>query len=122
MGFVNASPDDRVEYLIVASARGKLRIGSVQHAKARLFVLEDRTAVVVLPDPGGGLVWSTYAVDTSSYDPPSETLTVRLADGGELALDARGCGCGMGAVGNAGPVDGPYRLTAVRAPEWHTVG
>lgn len=123
MGFIDAAPDDRVEYLVVETARGTMRLGVAAYEKARVFVLENRTVVVVLPGPEDpdALSWDTYAVDTANYSPVTKILTVRLADGGELVLDGNGCGCNMGAVGNAGPNGGPYKLTPVRNPEWYTV-
>lgn len=124
MGFIDSDADDRVEYLVVAQARGKLKVtgdGEVRnYPKARLFVLEDRTAVAVIPG-SDGLTWENYPVGSSRLDSRSKLLTVTTTSGSELVLDGEGCGCNMGEVGNAGPADGPYRMTGVRDPEWHTV-
>lgn len=122
MGFLGAAQDTRQEFLVVVSARGKLDLDGEHYGKARVFVLEDRTVTVVTPVKPRGLEWRTYTVESSTWNPPSKLLTVTFAgDNGGLALDAGGCGCGMGAVGNAGPIDGPYKLVKVRSPEWHTV-
>lgn len=127
MGFLTAPDDVRTEFLVVVTARGKLQAqgGALDgaHAKARVFVLEDRTAVVILPDTGPRkLRWYTFAVDSSTYNAATRKLTVTLADpdAGVLTVDGQNCGCGMGAVGNAGPADAPYKLTPVRSPEWHS--
>lgn len=126
MGWLSPADDDRVEYLIVASNRGKLHLetpenGVEMFAKARVFVMEDRTVAVALPSGEPGKVaWRYFVAASSTYSPPTKMLAVNLENGGILRLDGSGCGCGMGAVGNAGPVDGPYRLTPVRAPEWHS--
>jgi len=125
MGFLRTGEDNRQEFLVVATARGKLHIDNGEtgenYAKARVFVLEDRTAVVIVPDDSPRkLHWETFVVDSSSYNPATRQLVVALANGSVLTVDGQNCGCGMGAVGNAGPIDGPYKLTPVRNPEWHT--
>lgn len=128
MGFLNGATEDRVEFPVVASARGRLTVdlperGIVMHPKARVFILEDRTAVLVTPgDAPGTVAREVFAVDTSMWVPHAKRLTASFVGGGGIDLDGSGCGCGMGAVGNAGPSDGGYRLTPVRAPEWHTSG
>lgn len=125
MGFLTAPDDTRIEFLVVATARGKLHVDNGETGenipKARVFVLEDRTVTVIRPGTGKQkLQWASYAVDTSHYNAVTRQLTVALADGGVLTVDGQNCGCGMGAVGNAGPIDGPYKLTPVRSPEWHS--
>ncbi len=122
MGFSKTAVDTRVEVPVVVSARGKLTLLGVHHAKARVFVLENKTAVVVLPNPNDRkqLLRTSYEVLGSEWQPAVKLMIVHL-DVGVLMLDANGCGCGMGAVGNAGPTAEPYRLVNVRAPDWHTV-
>lgn len=128
MGFL-APAQQAPEVLVVATAMGKANIrpdaespATGAWAKARLFVLEDRTAVLVTPGPGPREVTRTsYLVAGSDWASASQTLTVVTDDGSIITMDARGCGCNMGMVGSAGPVDGAYRLSKVRAPEWHTV-
>lgn len=127
MGFM-ASADQAPEILTVATAMGKASYAAGPDApatqswqKARLFVLEDRTAVLIIPDEGRAVERLPYTVVASDWAATARRLTVVVDDGGILSLDGRGCGCNMGAVGGAGPVAGPYRLSKVRAPEWHTV-
>lgn len=122
MGFLDGGDDDRAEWLVVASARGRVTLGSTVHAKGRVFVMEDRSVVLVLPGEGGrGVRRVEYVALTSEWHPASKALRVTLSDGHTLSVDASGCGCGMGAVGNAGPSEERYRLTKVRAPEWHSI-
>ena len=120
MGWARTTVETRPTIEVVASGKGRLVSPSgARHPKARLWVLADRTAVVCLPD-GNGVRRVTVEVESSVFNRAAETLVVLAAEG-EFSLDMRGCGCGMGAVGNAGPIDGSYRVERVRAPEWHEV-
>lgn len=109
------------EVRVVHTVVGKLWVGDEHHPKARVWVLEDRTAVLVLPAAGRGVERRTEALTASSWDGGRKLLTAVTEDGQDLRLDGRGCGCNMGAVGNAGPVDGRYNIVRVRTPEWHEV-
>lgn len=128
MGFL-APAEQAAEVLTVATAMGKaaLRPGPDAQAtgswpKARVFVLEDRTVVLVTPGPGPRTVErQTYLAEASDWNRTTSQLSVVLSDGAVLTVDAKGCGCNMGVVGSAGPTAEAYRLTKVRAPEWHTV-
>jgi hypothetical protein len=130
VGFMTKS-EPPLEVLTVATAMGKAQLlrpdddGTMRQVeywgKARLFVLEDRTAVLIVGAPGGGIERIVADILESAWVTGSRQLSVVVVDGDVLVLDGQGCGCGMGAIGNAGPVDGAYRLSRVRAPEWHTV-
>ena len=131
MGFLVAA-EPRPVFNVVATVAGKGTVRGRTVPRARLYVLEDRTAVLCLPaESGKGVDRETLLVDTSSWSPSTKMLTVTgyteesLAEEQPLPVvfmvDGRGCGCGLGAVGNAGPVVGKYQIERVRAPEWHTV-
>lgn len=120
MGFIDAAPREQVH--TVATLAGRATLGSTSWPKARVYLLEDRQAVLIVPDPDnrGKVVRIPFDVTTSTWDAREKSL-VMLTQDGELAVDGKGCGCGMGAVGSAGPVEGRHDLIRVRAPEWHVV-
>lgn len=57
---------------------------------------------------------------SSTWSEQRKALIINLTDGNTVSMDANGCGCGMGAVGNAGPIEGGYAFNRVDAPPWHT--
>jgi hypothetical protein len=128
MGYLVAEPSVGVE--VVTTAAGKVDVAGTRYPKARVWLLADMTAVVCLPVvktsvegvSNGGIERRVLeGVLGSSWSEKTKLLTVNLSNGLSLTVDAKGCGCGMGAVQNAGPVAGRYTLNRVRRPEWHTV-
>ncbi len=129
MGFTK-QPAGVAQFNVVGTTAGSAEVldpdGRVRarHPKARMFVLADRTAVLVTPTVGGparSVDRETFTVLESSWQRSAAQLTAVTADGAVLVAKSNGCGCGLGAVGNAGPTGSSYRLHRVRAPEWHTV-
>lgn len=128
MGFL-APAEPVAEVLTVATALGRATLlegadgpAIGQWPKARVFVLADRTAVLVTPsaENARAVDRQTFDVEASDWSRSAKVLTVVTSDGQILSVSAKGCGCGMGIVGNAGPTAEAYRLVKVRAPEWHT--
>lgn len=127
MGFLAPAPDVP-EVLTVATLVGPAQLGGQRFPRARTFVLEDRTVVIVHQGPTGKGAIERLVLPVEASDFNSKTKQLSVIIGGEdpgmagTALTVTNhCGCGWGAVTNAGPTDGPYRLTKVRVPEWHTV-
>ena len=121
-GFAGDAPP-RTQVMAVATVNGSAVALGRQHPRTRLWVLEDRTAVLCISDSRapGGVRREVYPVLASVWQERSKLLTVDLDGDGTVTLNAKGCGCGMGAAGNAGPSEGPYDVVRVRAPDWHTV-
>lgn len=125
MGFMRSSPErPTVETVATASGRvtvldGETQVGS--WAKARLWVMADRQAVLVTSSDGREVSRAVYEVETAHNDRRRRELVVETTSGQLLVASTAGCGCGMGVVGSAGPIDGPYRVVRVRAPEWFEV-
>lgn len=122
MGFLVSSTGHEVR--VVHTVAGKLWLRGEHHPKARVWLLEDREAVLAIParQSGGSPVERIVERLTGSeWSGGRKLLTATLEDGGELRLDGRGCGCNMGAVGSAGPVEGQYHIVRVRTPDWHVV-
>jgi hypothetical protein len=114
MGYLTAEPTTEVQ--VVHTALGKLGAG----VKARVWLLADRSVVVCTVD-GGVVTRTSHDVLASQWDRRAKLLTVQLDGGGVLVLDAKGCGCNMGKVANAAPIDGRYHLVRIRTPEWHVI-
>lgn len=119
MSFLRTSTTPEV--LAVHTVNGKLWVGTDHFPKARVWLLDGREAVLCTPGAAGAVERRTEALVASSWDPRTKVLTAETTDGRTIRLDGKGCGCNMGVVGNAGPLDGPYRITRVRTPDWHTV-
>lgn len=132
MGFLAPAPDVP-EIRTVATLTGPAELTGPQGERlerwprARTFVLEDQTLVVIhQAGRGAALERSEYPVAASDYNSRTKRLSVVIggddpALAGAALTVTNHCGCGWGAITNAGPTDGPYRLTKVRTPEWHTV-
>lgn len=127
MGFMNPAVE-RTLISTVATASGKVtavntETGATMHtwAKARLWLLADRTAVVVSSVDGKTVQRATYEVLASSHDRRKREMLVVTSGLETLVASTAGCGCGMGIVGSAGPVEGQYRTARVRTPDWHVV-
>jgi hypothetical protein len=124
MGFTGTRPP-RVQVLTVATVNGSVTALGRQHPKARVWLLEDRTVVLCIPDKTapGRVRRETYAaaVSHARWQNRSKLLTVTLLGeaGGTIVVNAKGCGCGMGAAGNAGPTAEAYDVVRVRQPEWY---
>lgn len=104
------------------------------YGKAMVWILEDRTAVIIQNDPRGGVVRHVYDVDTVeaspggmriTFQPPPQLLDSEREIWAETHLDviAASCICGAGPTGTAMPVVAPegYRVNLVSAqhvPEW----
>jgi hypothetical protein len=118
-----ATPEYRVVGTAMGTARKLSAEGAVleQWSKARMFVLESLEVVLVVPAGPGAVDRVVGTTVASEWNRQSRQLTAVLESGEILTVNGQGCGCNMGAVGNAGPSDGQYRLVKVRRPEWHTV-
>lgn len=119
MGFMRTG-QDRQTVETVATASGKVSLGATAHwNRARVWVLAERRVVIVYSPDGNAIERAAYDVERSRVDRRRRELVVETTDGNTIVASTAGCGCGMGVVGAAGPVDGPYRVVRVRAPEWH---
>lgn len=103
----------------MVTVRGRGQLGAETLPKCRVFVMEDHSVVLITPGDGG-LVRQSFEAVGAGFERATQTLTVHLSSGQTLTVFGKGCGCGMGAVGNAGPTEDPYRLSKVRAPEWYS--
>jgi hypothetical protein len=124
MGFMTAV--QRPQVYVVHTSRGRAVLDGFSYPKASVWVLEDGTVILCVPE---GLEPNTKGVSriqrqvadyagASTWSPRAKMLTLELDSGETLTMDSRGCGCGLGAVGNAGPVLGPYEIVRVRNPTW----
>jgi hypothetical protein len=128
MGFTGEAPP-REQVLTVATVNGRVSALGEQFPKARVWLLEDRSVVLCVPDraaPGRVRRVAYGPVVSAAWDKRAKALSVTVALGedmgeGTITVDARGCGCGMGAAGNAGPTAGKFDVVRVRTPEWYTV-
>lgn len=125
MGFLKPAAETKT-IDTVATGIGRADVLGVKHPKSRLWILADRTAVLVVPaDPGQrNMVRLKFDVDASSWDKRTKVLALVTPDGDIVSVDGGGGGCTpcqMGRVANAGPVEGQYRVARVRTPAWHTV-
>lgn len=127
MGFMRTAPE-RPTVETVATASGKVTLlnseagTQVAHwPKARLWILADRTAVVVWSPDGKTVERTAHDVVASSHDRRARMMTVQTTAGLTITAPTGGCGCGMGVVGSAGPVEGPYKVVRIRTPDWHEV-
>ena len=91
--------------------------GEVRHyAKARLWVLDDtegRKVILRVAEGPYGTVGSIDFGEASRLRVRGKNATVTMASGGSVAMVTNGCGCGMGAVAHAGPVDDNHKLVRV---------
>lgn len=120
MSFLKSSTGQEVR--VVHTVAGKLWIGDEHHPKARVWLLESQEVVMVLPGTGNAVERRTEPLTASEWSPSGKVLTVTTESGETIRVDGRGCGCNMGVVGSAGPVEGRYHVVRTRTPEWHTVG
>jgi hypothetical protein len=150
MGFLLREP--LTEIHAVAAMNGRVNLYGQTFDKARVWLLEDRTAVVcsagvdgierrkvfvrharhlvrdkmLVADVVREMRHTTLDAYVASLPPgvvaidDSGTAPVELppGDAGRLLVDTRGCGCGFGAVGNTGPIEGPFEMVRVREPDW----
>ena len=133
-GFTGTAPP-REQIPTVATVNGSVRLTlGEQHQrvlpKARLWLLEDAALVLCVPDktaPGRVRRERYEWAAAAHWHERSKILTVTLCDldggaVGTVELNAKGCGCGMGAAGNAGPTESRhFDVVRVRQPEWYTV-
>lgn len=121
MGYLTKSLD-RQEIQSVFTAAGRVLSSPFGvHAQARIWILADRSVVVCLPEGRRGINRVVYNyVVSSQNNKPLEQVIVDVGETLPIIFSYSGCGCGMGAVGNAGPIAGQYQKVNVRAPEWHT--
>lgn len=121
MGFLQAP--DRVEIGVVATSMGIVTHGGTTYQKGRVWILDDHRLILCVPGPNrtGVTRIELGVVAISNWKSRSKQLSVTFENGSTLGVNAKGCGCGAGAVGNAGPVAEPHHISRVRAPEWHTI-
>lgn len=105
------------------------------HPRSRLWVLADKTAVLILPgDPKehqGGVIRHVFNVAQASWNTRSKVLSALVehpsAEGITFAITTSGvgCACTQGPAGNAGPIGDPYEIVMANpnAPEfdWFTL-
>jgi len=128
MGFTGEAPP-REQVLTVATVNGRVQALGESFPKARVWLLEDRSLVLCVPDreaPGRVRRVAYGPVVSASWAAKQKALSVTVELGedtgvGVITVDARGCGCGMGAAGNAGPTAGKFDVVRVRTPDWYTV-
>lgn len=119
---------DRETVEVVAIGTGKVT-GPWSGPKARLWLLGNRTMVLVRPHPSDPkeVVRTVLEVETASNDRRAKRLSVTTFDQGAegptstWSVSTAGCGCGLGVISSVGPIDGPYRSVRIRPPEWYTV-
>lgn len=146
MGFLHKAPP-RTDVEVVQSTHGQtfvmwppdltadggeipsLPVGQ-RHARSRLWVMADRTAILILPSdpeqPATGVVRHTFDVVSAKWNYRTKTLVaiVNHPENPELqfaiSTSGVGCSCTQGAAGNAGPIDSPYKIVMVNssAPEF----
>ena len=122
MGFLEAP--ERPQVSVVATSLGSARHRGTTYQKARAWVLEDRMVILCVPDGNRGAGVNRILLGTatrSEWKARSKQLLVYFEDESVLDVNAKGCGCGAGAVGNAGPIAEPHNIARVRPPEWHLV-
>ena len=86
--------------------------------KSRLWVLADGVAVLRIPEGVYGGVGRLELGQVSRLTVRGKNAEARLLDGGNLRLAGDGCGCGMGAVASAGPIDENHKLTRINPEGW----
>lgn len=125
MGFLAKDPALVNQIGVVATDIGIGQFNGRQIPKMRLWVLADRTAIVITPAEGGTkILRETYRVESGTLLRREKKMVVNLypAEDAEqatpLLLDSNGCGCGFGIVSNAPPTDEPHFISNVRAEEW----
>lgn len=120
MGFLAPAPP-RTPVTIVETGAGKVFWPGGQSAKSRIWIMADRSVVICVAAPGGGINRIVFEdIESAVLNRPTHTTLITLEDQRTVTLDARGCGCGMGAVGSAGPIEGPYEVQRQRA-DWYTI-
>ena len=118
---ITTKPNDDYQYVhTVYTNSGALRIGESMWAKARLWILEDRSIMAIVPGQNGADVERIPLGTVEEAVRVRGEVTITLTDSDEpIRFRERTCGsCGMGAVGSAGPVEGKWRMERVRLPEW----
>lgn len=121
---MNQEPE-RFEIVQTSMGTSHTPVGSF--FKSRGWLLLNGSYVLCVPDTsaesqGVGINRITFDnVLSSSWNEESKNLIVNLTDGTKVSMNSSGCGCGFGAVGNAGPTSSPYTFTRVaNPPPWHT--
>lgn len=118
---ISRRPNDDYQYVhTVYTSAGALRVGEQMWPKARLWVLEDRTIVAIVPGDSISEVERITIGEAVSGVLARGEATFTLSGSDEtVQFRERTCGsCGMGAVGSAGPVEGKWRMERIRLPEW----
>lgn len=103
----------------VHTAPGRVTFGSdLRNRKSRLWVLEDRTVVVVVAGSTGVPIWETIGnAEKLCRDLRNRTISGTL-DSGEFFFREASCACGMGSLGSAGPTPHRWEMFRVRRPDW----
>lgn len=120
MGYLTAK--DRPKVCVVGSAAGTMSFsdGSEPLGKGRLWLLDGKKLMVAVNDRSTGkVVRKTYDVDQAQIGGKSGRIT--LVDGRHVDVKVSGCGCGLGAAGNASILDEPHVVVMVVTPDWVTV-
>lgn len=146
MGFLHKAAE-RIEVEVIKSTHGQtfvmwppnltadggeippLPVGQ-RHARSRLWVMANRTAILNLPadpeNPATGVSRHTFDIASAKWNPHTKTLVaiVNHPDNPELqfaiSTSGVGCSCTQGAAGNAGPIEEGYKIMMVNsnAPEF----
>ena len=115
--------DTSVQIDVVATILGKGHSsGSVrrQLPKTRVWLLADRTAVIITPNvQQSDVLREVRDIESAVFKRAEQTMVISLDGGETLVVDGKGCGCGFGVVANAVPTDEPHRLVNVRHPDWY---
>lgn len=105
--------------LTVYTAPGKLKVNGENFSKSRIWVLENRDVYAVTRAGNGADVARMMLGKAASMAKTTRRqLDITLEDGSIVQLLESSCGCGMGAVASAGPIEGPWRMRRVRIPDW----
>lgn len=119
MGFLSPAPP-RTLCNVVETSIGKVFWPGGSNSKARVWLMEDRSTVICVAGPDGVNRIIFEGIVGVTYNRAAKETVVTLGEEQTVVIDARGCGCGMGAVGSAGPIEGPYDVQRVRA-DWYVV-
>lgn len=107
---------------VVASPAGVVKMQGESFRKARLWVLEDHTGIVVVPGYEGKGVSRIMAGRVTSLIKNGSDYTATIEDDDRsIQVRESSCLCGFGEVGTAGPVDGRWRILRVRKPDWYEI-
>ena len=122
MGYLRPSPP-REEIFTVLTLVGRASLPDGRDfRKSRLWVLEDRRVVLVVPGETSGTVERLelgQAVELQLTDRRSQEHKVIFGDLSEMNFRPARCNCGMGVVGSASITDDPWELVKVRRPDWY---